>query len=101
MGKEFVVILVRENIPYHREHFIPCRMSGTTFLKSLVKVAFVDKIIRGNITCNSFYQLVAIMGKYLPQKGKVRVRHMLFCGPFPFEGDIAPYCVGILFEHKS
>ena len=31
--------------------------------------AFVDKIIRGNITYDLFYQLVVNMGKYLPKKG--------------------------------
>ena len=32
-------------------------------------ITFVDKLIRGNII---FYQHVVYMGKYLPQKGKVR-----------------------------
>ena len=33
--------------------------------------AFVDEIIRGNVIYKSYYQLMVIMGKYLPQKGKV------------------------------
>ena len=50
----------------------PCRKSGTTFLRSLFEEAFVDKIISGNIIYDLFYKLVVNMGKYLPQKGKVR-----------------------------
>ena len=34
--------------------------------------AFIDKIIRGNIIYDVFYQLVVNMEKYLSQKGKVR-----------------------------
>ena len=38
----------------------------------LVKVAFVAKIIGENIISDLFYQFVVSMGKYLPQKRKVR-----------------------------
>ena len=41
-----------------------------------VHTASVEKIIRGNIAFNLFYQFVVNMGKYLHQKGKVRENNL-------------------------
>ena len=49
-------------------------------------ITFVDKLIRGNII---FYQHVVYMGKYLPQKGKVRENNE--CRKtFPLSGKYFP-----------
>ena len=45
-------------LSHHSEYFSHAENLELFFFKSLVKIAFVDKIIRGNIYYNLFYQLV-------------------------------------------
>ena len=78
--------------PYHIEYFPHAANLDQLFL---VLVAFVDKIIRGNIIYGLFNQLVINMGKYLPQKRKVCENNscltalfFFFRGPFGFSANI-------------
>ena len=98
---------------FHSEYFPYAENQNYVFCST----AFADKIIGENIVYRLFYQLVVNMGKYLPQKGKVRENtscltalvifadlslfrqifpHITrgtsyFRGPFPFSANISPY----------
>ena len=68
MGKKTSRNLIGLGIfPGHSEYFL----HAENLVLHICPTAFVDKIIRGNITYNIFHQLVVNMGNYMPQKGNV------------------------------
>ena len=67
--------------PYHSQYFQHIENLELLFCPT----GFVDKIIRGNVTYNLFYQLEVNTGKYLATKGNVRDNNeCLFSRTFPF-----------------
>ena len=73
MGKEMLLFKCWEIFSYHIEYFPHAENLELLFFCC---TAFIDKIIRGNVTYYSFHQLVVNMGKYWPQNGKVHENNL-------------------------
>ena len=78
---------------YHSEYFPFAENQELRFCST----AFADKRIGENMVCRLFYQLVVNMGKYLPQREKVRENTscltalVIFAKLSLFSANISPY----------